>query len=153
MKKNYMWIGIIVVVALASFTGGIFYGKSSAPKSNSLNQQARGQFSPGGVAGMRRNGAGGANGGGFVNGEILSQDANSLTIKLSDGGSKIVFLSDKTTINKMAEGTLADLAVGKTVMVTGSTGSDGSVTAQSIQLRPAFATNSSSTPSSDKPVK
>lgn len=146
-----MWIGIIVVVALASFTGGMFYGKSSAPKNatgnNWQNQAGRGAGGPGGQAGgMRRNGAGGPNGGGFINGEILSKDANSLTIKLSDGGSKIVFLSDKTTISKMAEGTSADLEIGKAVMVTGSTGSDGSVTAQSIQLRPVFATNSSSTP-------
>lgn len=145
MKKNYRWMGIIVVVALASFTGGMFYGKSSAPKNaignNWQNQAGRGAGGPGGQGGgmMRRNGAGGQAGGGFVNGEILSKDANSLTIKLNDGGSKLVFLSNKTTINKMATGTPSDLEVGKNVMVTGSAGNDGNVTAEAIQLRPAFA--------------
>jgi hypothetical protein len=156
MKKNVMWIVIIVVVALGSGYGGMLYGKNSAPKNtagaNWQNQAGRGQ---GGPSDLRRNG--GANGGGFVNGEILSKDANSLTIKLNDGGSKIVFLSGKTIINKMATGTVADLEVGKNVMINGSAGSDGNVTAESIQLRPAFVANSSSTPagipSGDKPAK
>ena len=35
-----------------------------------------------------------------VNGEIISADEKTVTVKLQDGSSKIVLFSDKTTINK-----------------------------------------------------
>lgn len=71
-----------------------------------------------------------------VNGEIISADEKSVTVKLPDGGSKIVILSEKTSINKAAEATKEDLKVGEKVAVFGSENTDGSVTAQNIQLNP-----------------
>ena len=73
----------------------------------------------------------------MVSGDIISKDAMSITVKLRDGGSKIVFFSDTTEISRFASGSASDLLVGKSVMVNGKTNDDGSVTAQSIQLRPA----------------
>jgi hypothetical protein len=80
------------------------------------------------MAGMRA-------GGGFTVGEILSKDETSLTLKLRDGGSKIVLFSPTTKIEKTVEGTPADVMLGKQVMISGSTNPDGSVSATSIQLR------------------
>ena len=88
-----------------------------------------------------------------VSGEILSVDANSLTVKLPDGSSKIVTFSDTTQINKADKATAADLKTGVTVAVFGTTNSDGSVTAQNIQLNPQIrmmAPNGQATPT---PVK
>ena len=63
---------------------------------------------------------------------------DSVTVKLMDGTSKIVLFSDKTEINKAQQAQTADLKVGEKVMVMGQENSDGSVTAQNIQLNPVF---------------
>lgn len=73
-----------------------------------------------------------------VNGEIISKDDKSITVKLQDGSSKIVLISDKTSINKATEATIDDLKSGEKVAVFGQENSDGSVTAQNIQLNPTF---------------
>jgi len=45
-------------------------------------------------------------------------------------------MSDATQINQVASATKSDLKVGTTVVVFGQTNSDGSVTAQNIQINP-----------------
>ncbi|HRY60183.1 MAG TPA: DUF5666 domain-containing protein [Patescibacteria group bacterium] len=132
--KNVLIAVIITIIITGggAFYGGMLYGKSKS--SSNKFAQAVGQFGgPNGTRNGARNGAGG----GFVNGEVLSKDDKSITVKLQDGGSKIVLLSASTTVGKTTDGTLTDLEVGKNVMVTGTTNTDGSVTAKSIQIRPA----------------
>ncbi len=103
-----------------------------------MTPEQRQQFTANAGAGLRGGDGqrlGGA-GAGLVSGEIISKDDTSITIKMRSGGSKIVFYSSTTEIGKFTRGSLADLNIGETVTATGSTNSDGSVTAQSIQMRP-----------------
>jgi len=134
-KKIILIVAGIVVLA-GVFYGGMVYGKSKIPNRVQGGQEKTfGQNGQGGALGMRNGGVFG----GMTTGEILSKDLQSITLKLRDGGSKIIFFTDKTAVQKMADGTVSDLAVGKEVTITGTTNPDGSINAQSIQIRPAVS--------------
>lgn len=145
-------IAVVVVVGGGAFFGGMKYAESKSPRGGSAQadfqnlqnlspeerQQRLQESGANAGAGFRGGAAGGSQrggGGGLTAGEIISKDEKSVTVKLQDGGSKIIFLSDSTEITKSAAGTLSDLEVGKNISVNGTANSDGSVTAQSIQLR------------------
>ena len=142
-------IAVAVVVGGGAFFGGMKYAESKNPRSRvsqadfqnlqNLSPEERQQRLQelGANAGGFRGGSGGGqrSGGGFASGEILSKDDKSITVKMRDGGSKIVFLSDSTEISKLSEGAMSDLEIGKSITVTGTANSDGSVTARTIQLR------------------
>lgn len=65
---------------------------------------------------------------------------------MQDGSSKIVLFSDFTTYNKTSEGSKSDLKVGEKIAVFGTDNSDGSVTAQSVQLNPQLRMTNSQSP-------
>lgn len=135
--KKLILVAVIVAVLVGggSFYGGMKYAQSKTPVRGS------GFGGTGNFAGLRGNGGarGGATGAGFTSGDIISKDATSITIKLQDGGSKIVFYSNATKVSKFVDGTAGDLIVGKTVSITGTANSDGSITASLVQLRPAIS--------------
>jgi len=133
MKKIIIFVIIFVVVAGGAFYGGMKYGQTKALSSLSRNSQ---NASPGQRQFSGRNGTNGANRGGFLSGQVLSKDNQSLTLKMSDGSSKIIFFSDSTQISKMADATTTDIEIGKQIMVIGQQNSDGSYTANTIQLSP-----------------
>ena len=73
-----------------------------------------------------------------VAGEITAKDDTGFTLKLRDGGSRIVFTASSTTVGKMSAGTLGDLADGNNVTVVGTPNADGSLTANTVRSgRPA----------------
>ncbi|MCX6791240.1 MAG: hypothetical protein NTV62_03565 [Candidatus Gribaldobacteria bacterium] len=133
---------IVAVVITALVAGGsAFYGGMQYQKSQNSNANQNRFAQMTGVGGPGQRGAVGRNiaGGGLVSGEVISKDSQSITLKLRDGGSKIVFFSTSTQFMKFATGTLLDIATGESLVVTGTSNSDGSVTAQSIQTRPQGA--------------
>jgi len=73
-----------------------------------------------------------------VSGEVIAKDNDSITVKVQDGWSKIIFISDTTTVAKTEEGSLDDLAEGTQVVVFGSQNDDGSIAAESIQPNPSL---------------
>ena len=134
MKNNYL----ITIILVLIFSGAAFYSGMKYQESKLRN--FAGQF--GASRGVMRNGQTGItdinNRGGFrpVTGEIISADDKSITVKLQDDSSKIVLIIDKTVINKAQTVNKSELKVGEKVSVFGSENTDGSVTAQNVQLNP-----------------
>lgn len=116
--------------------GGIKYDQSrnAATKTDASANRMQ-QFGRNGTNGARGNRASGS----FTGGEIISKDDQSVIIKLTDGGSKIIFYSTSTQIMKSNAGTTNDLTIGENISANGSANPDGSINAQMIQIRPATA--------------
>ncbi|KKU25725.1 MAG: hypothetical protein UX39_C0021G0007 [Candidatus Magasanikbacteria bacterium GW2011_GWA2_46_17] len=145
MKKIIPVLIALIAVGGVSFYGGMKYaGSKRSSRSGvtrgfgNLSAEDRAQrFVQMGMGdGSRRmiNRQGGVD---FVNGEVISKDDDSVTVKLRDGGSRIVFFSPSTTVMKATSGDGSDLEVGRNVMINGSANQDGSMSAQMIQIRPA----------------
>ena len=141
MQKFIPVIAVALVAATGGFFGGMKYTQSKTPVGRGAGafanltpeeRQARVQQF-GGAGGIRQ--GSGANGG-FTTGEVIARDDKSITVKLANGGSKIIFISDATKVTKSADGILADIVTGKEISAAGSPNQDGSMTATSIQLRP-----------------
>lgn len=137
-KSSTTIIALVVVVGLASFIGGMkFEAYKSAKNRSPLMGQFQGQRPAGsGQFAAGRTGNRMMAGTRPVSGEILSSDEKSITVKMMDGSSKIVILSEKTSINKATEASKTDLVAGIRVNVFGTENADGSVTATNIQLNP-----------------
>ena len=140
MGKTNLVIALSAAIIIASaggFYGGMQYEASKSPLAD-FQKNGTGAMRFQGAAGQ---GAGGGrmaagNSGGFVVGEILKKDDKTVTVKLSDGGSKTVYIADATTVSKSVDGGKDDLSQGVNVMVQGTANSDGSVLAEVIQIRP-----------------
>ncbi len=130
MSKNIAWVIVgVLIVGGISFYAGMTYGGSQQSASSSA-VRGTGYFSRSGR---------GANGG-IAAGQVIAKDATSVTLALPNGaGSKIVLVSPTVSVAKTVSGSLSDVAVGVTVVANGTPNSDGSITAQSIQIRPADA--------------
>ncbi len=133
MKKFLSIILVAVVVGGVCFFGGMKYAQSKVASNFPGGGNFNGQMPTGGT--QNASSTRGSGGGGMVSGEVIAKDAQSLILKIQDGGSRIVFFSSSTTVSKIVEGSLRDIEIGKQIMVTGKQNSDGSYTAQTIQER------------------
>ena len=137
MKKNQI-VGAVVILIIVG--GGAFYAGMTYAKGQTPTRGAGFAAGAGGFAG--RGGARGGAAGGFTAGQIVSSSNGSISIQQQNGSSsEIVLITPSTMILKQAAGTAADLTTGTNVTVTGTANSDGSLTATSIQIRPAGMTN------------
>ncbi len=117
--KNNMIATIVIVLAVA---GVSFFAGGQFARNGQRNQVGQG-----------RRGMGGA-----TVGEIVSLDAQSITVKMQDGSSKIVNIAGSTTFSKTDTAAKTDLKTGERIAAFGTSNADGSVTAQNIQLNPLF---------------
>ncbi|MDO8610885.1 MAG: DUF5666 domain-containing protein [bacterium] len=142
-------LGFIIIGGVAFF-GGMKYQESKT----TTNQSQAGTFGNG--QGMMRNNGqfgnrtGGQTGSRATTGDIVATSDNSITVKMQDGSSKIVLYSPNTPINKSDKATSTDLKTGERIAVFGTDNSDGSVTAQDIQLNPMMRINPSQSPTPSK---
>lgn len=142
MKVQQIIITLVVaiVVGAAGFFGGMQYQKSKATTASAqsgLNRQGR-------IGGQGR--FGGQNGSIATRGQVISTSDTGITVKLSDGSSKIIIFSGSTQVGKEAAALKSDIQNGDQVMVFGTANSDGSVNAQSVQINPGFGNRQSPSP-------
>lgn len=132
---------IALIVGLA---GGYFIGKGSAPSQSAYGLPGQGQFAQGGANGTRRGAQ--LQSGGFITGDIIAKTDNSITVQSRDGSSKIIFFGSSAEVSKFVQGASSDLLTGETVTVSGTANTDGSINAQTIQIRPAAPFGTSTQP-------
>jgi hypothetical protein len=139
-------VPVLIVLIVAAGVGGFFGGRATAGDSTESAQmgpggtgdvQGDGTLRDGSTmpsGGAMASGAAGRAGAGLTTGSIVSKDDTSITIQLADGNTQIVYFSDSTTISETKEATSDSLAEGEDVTVMGSSNSDGSLTATTIQV-------------------
>ena len=134
MKNNTLLI--IIVIFILGAAGGFFAGMKYQGQKQPASFSQFGNEQQGRMTNQQQDQNKMRAGGGQIMGEIINQDTKSITIKLSDNSTKIILLSDTTTVNKTTAGALSDLMKGQQVAVFGQENSDGSVTAQTVQINP-----------------
>lgn len=157
MNKFIPVIIAVIVAGGAAFYGGMQYAESRSPIGrgmgtfpNLLPEEREARMREFGGGAFVRRGSGGMRGAEIAAGEVIAKDETSVTVKLRDsraaaspdagsetGGSRIVFFTAETPITKSVSGSAADVAIGAQVFVNGTRNQDGSITADSIQIRPA----------------
>ncbi len=128
--KSQLIVAVIltaIIVGIGGFYGGIMYQKSQS----SIGFGQGGRFGGGRYSLPGR--AGGPNTS-VVRGSILSNDGKTLTVKLGNGSSKIIILSDQTNVTEATTAAQTSLQAGKDVTVFGTLNPDGSITAQNVTI-------------------
>ena len=165
--KKWQIIVVAVVVVLA-VGGGAFYGgmklrehQLTQDPTQLFQQMGDGQQSgqmPGGTmpsgdqqgnqggtgqpSGTDNSGNGRQASGGGTTGTVVSVEGDVLTIN-TDSGNIQVQTSDTTLIQKFTSVSLSELEEGESIVVSGTTNDDGSITARSIQSMRGMSTTTS----------
>ncbi len=152
------WIGIVIAIVIivgagagyGGYTMGVQAGQTRAAQIRTDFLAARqaggqqgganpGQGARGGLSGMPAGGQAGQSGGAqfnsanFAIGQVKQIDGN--TVQLSTATEVLkVTISDQTQIQKTGQGSLGDIQPGERITVQGTKASDGSFSAQMIQI-------------------
>ncbi len=129
-------VAVVVVFGLGFLTSYLVMPKAAAPRGN---MAAYGGGASGFGQGSTRSQSGRVRGAGFVTGSLLKKDATSMTVQTRDGSTKLILVTSSTKAMQMADTTIDQFNQGSNVMVNGTANSDGSITAQTVQLMPVPA--------------
>jgi hypothetical protein len=131
MQKTIIAAVLAAVLAGAlGFFGGVTYQKTQAP--SFAGRSGQGGF-------PRQGGANGGLAANVVTGTVIAQDAQSITVKSANGGSKTVFISAQTQIDKQQVLKATDIKVGDEVGAFGQT-ANGGIDARTVQIIPPGGT-------------
>ena len=126
--KNSLIVSAVILIIGVGVGYGV-HGLISPSRANNF---------PGGINGVSASSRINKQSNGVLTGTVASKDSGSLTIDTRDGSSRVILLTPNTGVSKNTNGSLDDVTVGSTIFVSGTTNSDGSVSASLIQLRPAM---------------
>lgn len=134
--KKYLPTVLLIVGLTAGFAGGYLFKNYQLTKlrgnlRNGMGNVNGQRFVPNGG---QANGQNKGMFGGGIEGEVVSIDDKSITVKLSDGSSKIILLQDSTVFSESNIIKKEILVKGSKLNVFGKQNSDGSLTADRIQL-------------------
>jgi hypothetical protein len=134
MKPKSFVTMLIVAVILGSaiggaLAGGVAIGKSQGSQTSSTT--GLGNFQTSG------NNTGILSGIGGTVGTVEKVEGSVITLKTTTG-TVLVDIGNSTSIQKMAEGSLADISPGETITVTGNNNADGSINARRITIASGF---------------
>ena len=130
---------LAALIAGGSFYGGMVYGQGQQQATSPVAGGAAGAQDWAGQGGMQPPGQTGVGSGqgGMLAGKILAIEGGALTLEDQSGKEIQVHVTGTTLIRKQAEVSVADLQEGETVLVSGSQGTDGSITARMVQVSSA----------------
>ena len=136
--KNSLIISAIVSLFIGgvAFAGGTVYQKNKDSALLVAAQRTEPSGAPNTAIGARGGVGGRRAGGQLTNGQIIGKDSQSITVKQQDGSTKIVYISQKTSVLNTTTSSIDDLIVGKQVSANGTANSDGSIAATNVQVRP-----------------
>jgi len=150
-KKYILPTSLSVVFLLVGFGLGVLYQKNHLQ--SSFTTRGSGQLQMNGSApstGGRNNPSGQGTGTGVglkdgsgndsIFGEVTKIDDSSITVKTTDGSSKIILLSDSTVFSQSTTAAKSDITVGTQIKVDGTTDDNtGSVTGKTIEINPSMS--------------
>lgn len=117
--NKFLILGIVLFLVGTGL--GFFVGSKAQRKTSGSDFQFRQRF------GNNMN---------SVKGQIIKDENGNLTIKLSDGSTKLVIVPSSATVYKTDKVNFSDLKTNEEVLIFGTQNSDGSITAENIQLNP-----------------
>jgi hypothetical protein len=146
MKRSAFVILLIVAVILGSAIGGALAGGIAIGKSQGRTEARQGvlsQFSQSssttgqGNTQTQGNYTGIISGFGSIVGTVEKVEGGVITLKTTTG-TVLVNIGNSTSIQKMSEGSLANISTGENIAVSGNKNADGSIEARSITITSSF---------------
>lgn len=138
MKNESILIACAITAVIAGGVGFVAHAKLQS-KNQFANWGERGEsfrMMEGKEGKGRGMGQGMMGRGGAQSGEVTAKDGKTLTLKMSDGSTKLVILSDTTTYRAAVESSLDKVEVGTKIAAFGTQSTDGSTVATSIEINP-----------------
>ena len=136
--KSHKHLLINILIALVFFAAGYFTRFFTATSSQPSGGPGNGNFTRNSddmpTMGQDGTSSGSATAARGTSGTIVSNSGSYITIKLSSGSTKNVYISDSTTIYSQTKTTADQLTADKTVTVQGETNSDDSINGTTITI-------------------